>query len=74
MSNEARLIPVKAWPKFYPWPSVAGRRNLIVKADKNGFDTVIIRIGRRVLIDEQRFLDWARAGVKAGPRTQEVGK
>jgi hypothetical protein len=33
-------------------------RWLIFNRHENGFDECLIRIGRRVLIDEQKFLDW----------------
>ena len=60
--NQApRLIPVTAWPQHHAWPPVGGLRYLIFHARENGFDAVIHRIGRRVLIDEQAFFDWARA-------------
>lgn len=55
-----RLIPVKEWSEFYPWPSEGGLRHLIFHAQKNGFKECIVRVGRRVLIDEDKFHQWAR--------------
>ena len=57
--NRTRLIPVPDWNKHHPWPSQAGLRHLIFHADCNGFDDVIRRIGRRVLVDERKFFSWA---------------
>lgn len=54
-----RLIPVPDWNKHHPWPSQAGLRHLIFYSESNGFDDVIRRIGRRVLIDERAFFTWA---------------
>lgn len=54
-SPPTRLIPVTHWPRFHSWPSVAGLRHMIFKAKKNGFDQVVRRVGRRVLIDEFEF-------------------
>jgi hypothetical protein len=54
-----RLVPVTQWPTEHPWPSVAGLRHLIHFEKDNGFDTVVRRIGRRVLIDEAAFFQWA---------------
>ena len=60
MRNETptRLIPVTQWNKHHTWPSLGGLRHLIFHAKTNGFDQVIRRIGRRVLVDEQAFFQW----------------
>lgn len=52
---QTRLIPVPDWPDFHSWPSVAGLRNLIFHAEKNGFSSAFKRVGRRVLVDEHEF-------------------
>ena len=54
-----RLIPATQWPKEHPWPSIGGLRHLIFFAEFNGFNKVVRRIGRRVLIDEAAFFEWA---------------
>ena len=54
-----RLIPVTDWDKHHPWPPIGGLRHLIFNEKSNGFDKVIRRIGRRVLIDEAAFFKWA---------------
>jgi len=53
-----RLIPVSDWPEHHAWPPVGGLRHLIFNAKSNGFNKVIRRIGRRVLIDEAAFFNW----------------
>jgi len=53
-----RLIPVPKWNDYHLWPPVGGLRHLIFYANTNGFDKVIRRAGRRVLIDEQAFFEW----------------
>lgn len=58
LNNTNRLIPVTQWNDHHAWPPIGGLRHLIFHADKNGFDTVIRRCGRRVLIDEQAFFQW----------------
>ena len=35
-------------------------RWLVFNAASNGFGKVIVRVGRRVLIDEERFVEWLR--------------
>lgn len=53
-----RLIPVPNWNKYHEWPTQAGLRYWIFHAKANGFDSVIRRIGRRILIDESAFFQW----------------
>lgn len=52
------LIPVTKWNEKHPWPSIGGLRHLIFNAKTNGFNGVIRRVGRRVLIDEGAFFNW----------------
>lgn len=58
IEENKRFIPVPSWNKYHDWPSVAGLRYLIFNSKSNGFDAVIRKVGRRVLIDEQAFLAW----------------
>lgn len=62
MSEErkTRYIPVPQWSEFHPWPASGGLRNLIFKRNENGFDKVVIKIGKRVLIDEKAFFEWVK--------------
>jgi len=53
-----RLIPPSLWSQYHPWPPIGGLRHLIFHAKSNGFDQVVRRVGRRVLIDEQAFFAW----------------
>lgn len=55
------LVPVTEWHNRHPWPPIGGLRHLILHSKSNGFDGVVYRIGRRVLIDEAAFFDWVRS-------------
>ncbi|MGN7439361.1 MAG: hypothetical protein ACTHOO_12045 [Alcanivorax sp.] len=57
-ASQRRFIPLTEWPKHHSWPPIGGLRHLVFYADENGFDKVIRRAGRRVLIDEQAFFQW----------------
>lgn len=59
MNDKKRLITVPDWKNHHPWPPVGGLRHLIFHSKTNGFDAVIVRIGRRVLLDEGAFFEWA---------------
>lgn len=56
-----RLIPVPDWLQYHAWPPIGGLRHLIFHASTNGFDQVIRRVGRRVLIDEAAFFEWVES-------------
>ena len=55
VNPQTRYIPVPNWEKHHDWPRIGGLRNLIFNKDKNGFDKVIKKVGKRVLIDEAAF-------------------
>lgn len=56
----SNLIPVTKWPEHHSWPPIGGLRHLIFKAKENGFEQCVVRVGRRVLIDEASFFEWAK--------------
>lgn len=57
--NSSRLIPVTKWSEYHSWPTQAGLRYHIFNEKTNGFSHVLRRVGRRVLIDEKAFFEWA---------------
>ncbi len=57
--SERRLIPVTKWKDYHPWPPIGGLRHLIFYENTNGFKSCVVRCGRRVLIDENKFFEWA---------------
>ena len=58
-SEKTRLIPVTKWNEYHPWPPIGGLRHLIFYEHTNGFHHCIVRLGRRVLINEGKFFEWA---------------
>jgi hypothetical protein len=60
-----RLIPVTKWNDHHEWPPQGGLRHLIFNARTNGFDRVVKRAGRRVLLDEAAFFLWVENQSKA---------
>jgi hypothetical protein len=58
ISMERKLICAADWQKHHAWPPQGGLRHLIFNAKTNGFDKVVRRAGRRVLIDEAAFFAW----------------
>lgn len=60
-TRNTRLIPVKDWGKHHAWPPIGGLRHLIFNEHRNGFDRVVRRCGRCVLIDEAAFFEWVES-------------
>lgn len=59
MTTQAtRLIPLSKWNDYHPWPPKGGLRHLVFYEKTNGFEKVVRRCGRRVLIDEAAFFAW----------------
>ena len=56
----ANLTSVKQFVRNYPIFTQGGLRQLIFLADKNGLAKAggILRVGRKVLIHEEKFLEW----------------
>jgi len=53
-----KLIPVTKWNNHHEWPTEAGLRYYIFNAEFNGFNKVIKKVGRRILLDEAKFFEW----------------
>lgn len=67
MSTETtKLLTVNEFTQKHSWPPLGGLRHLIFNAETNGFDTVIRRVGRRVLLDEAAFFQWVDAQNEMG--------
>ena len=56
--SRTRLIPVTQWKDYHPWPPIGGLRHLIFFEETNGFKHCVVRLGRRVLINEDKFFEW----------------
>ena len=72
MTTPTRLIPASKWNEYHPWPPNGGLRHLIFHEKKNGFDKVVRRCGRRVLIDEVAFFEWVGSNGGRSQTTAEV--
>lgn len=57
LSSTPRLIPLTDWPKHHEWPPIGGLRHLMFHRESNGFATAFVKVGRRVLVNEQAFFD-----------------
>ncbi len=62
MSNnnqlKPRLLTINQFLSEHPFNTSGGLRALIFNGKSTGFDRVVKRIGRKVLIDENKFFEW----------------
>ncbi len=68
--NVAKLIPLTQWNEHHSYPPIGTLRWLVFHEKSNGFNAVVRRIGKRVLIDEEAFFKW----VEDRNQRQEVGR
>lgn len=52
------LISLVEWNKYFSYPSYGYLRQIISNADKNGFNKVIRRIGKRIYLKVDAFFEW----------------
>jgi len=62
--EKEREIPLSEWNKYYADPSVPALRMLWARREENGFEQVISKRGKRLLIKEKSYFRW-RAMQKA---------
>lgn len=52
------LTPLTKWEDKHGYPPPGQLRALVFNAEKNGFSKCIRRIGKRVLIDDEKYFQW----------------
>lgn len=56
MDNIKKLFPIPKWPHADPTPAAL---RWMIFTNKDGFsDHCVVRRGRRVLIDENKYFEW----------------
>lgn len=55
---KTRLLTINQFLLEHPFNTNGGLRALIFNGKNTGFDRVVKRIGRKVLIDENKFFEW----------------
>lgn len=63
-----RLVPLTHWNRHHEWPPLGGLRHLVFHAKTNGFDKVIRRVGKKILISEPAFFQWVEEQNRGGDR------
>jgi hypothetical protein len=65
------MITIKQFCERYPWPTESGMRAYIFRAADLGLTQAFHRIGRRVLIDPDKFFELVKS-IEQKPQ-QKVG-
>lgn len=66
-SGPARLLTVSQFVEKHSWATKGGLRGLLFNRKKNGLDVAVVRLGRRLLLDEEQFFQWLESrGREAG--------
>jgi hypothetical protein len=63
----SKLVTVRQFVLIYPAWTQSGMRWLIFNENQNGLNMAIVRIGRKVLIDVDKFEEWVKE-IKENPR------
>lgn len=66
-SGPARLLTVSQFVEKHSWATKGGLRALLFNRKKNGLDAAVVRLGRKLLLDEEQFFQWLESrGREAG--------
>lgn len=58
------FLTIKQLIRKYPWLTEGTVRWYITKKNENGFDKVLKKVGKKILIDEEKFLLWIDKGTE----------
>lgn len=56
-----KLVPLAKWQHTHQWPTVSALRNIVYNKNYNGANSFVVKIGRRVYIDQEKFFEWAKS-------------
>jgi hypothetical protein len=54
------LLTIEGFCEKYPWAKPGQMRFFIFNRKKNGFSACIVRLGRRILLDEVKVFEWLK--------------
>lgn len=63
-SSIPKILTIKQFCMQFPWPSESGIRSYIYRAEEFAMTDAFIRVGRRVLIDANKFFEIIQRGGK----------
>jgi len=60
MQNQSQFLSVPDTAQKYPVFTQSALRWMLFNREQNGFNRCVVRVGRRVLIDEVELVAWLR--------------
>ena len=54
------IVHASEWHKYHRWPDNAGLMKLIRERESNGLGDCCFKIGKRWMVDEEKFLAWSQ--------------
>lgn len=68
--SDTSILSVKLFSEKHPSFPAGGLRHIIFNAHENGLEKsgALIRLGRKILIDETAFFAWIKAGAEKGAK------
>jgi len=54
------IVHASEWHKYHRWPDSAGLMKLIRERESNGLKESVFKIGKRWMVDEEKFLAWSK--------------
>ena len=64
MQNQSQFLSVAQLAQKYPAFTTASLRWMLFHRATNGLDAAVVQLGRKILLDEQKFVEWLRAHQK----------
>lgn len=53
--NKSQFLTLEQFAQKNPWPQESTLRNLYYKRKSNGLEKAFIKVGRRIIVDEEMF-------------------
>ena len=68
VQTRPNLLTVSQFIEKHQWATRGGLRQLLFERETNGLNVAVVRIGRKLLLDEDRFFAWVeKNGREAQP-------
>jgi len=57
-ANVPNLLTVQQFCERHAWATIGGMRSILFNRATNGFDGCVVRVGRKLLLDEAAVFAW----------------
>ncbi|HOH28214.1 MAG TPA: hypothetical protein PLC40_00945 [Candidatus Hydrogenedentes bacterium] len=60
LTGPPRLLSVTQFCQKHEWATQGGIRHLLFNREMNGFDRCVVRLGRKILLNEAAVFEWLK--------------